>query len=350
MIDRYSPLTIDWARLFPPGARVLAIPNWDKPRLLAPAHHFYDRWRGSSFYPASRPQARIYRAFLRTKAAMRLVESRTVPPGDWLLYDFVREVLPQTAAVDAVLIGSGGLAQKLTVRLRDKSGEVIGYLKYGEKEASRRRLLREFHMLSGIGGVAPEPLKYGTLGRGEALLIAPLVGRAPRASLTPAGGVEEFFKALTVLPPMPLEDHPWVQDIRHRSGGELDHWLEDLADREWPVVVQHGDFAPWNLLRRPNGTLGAIDWEYGTLEGFPYLDLAYHMLHTSALIYRWPPARAVEYTDRYLSSRLWTALRSKETLVLTRLAAYDAYLKGLEDGKRPSGIQSWRRRVWEDSE
>jgi hypothetical protein len=239
----------------------------------------------------------------------------------------------------------------MTVKLHDEEGTVVGYLKYGEREAARKRLTKEYTMLSRIrSGLAPEPIKHGALGRGEALLITPLGGRRPPATLTLVRNVNRFLDELVVRPPMPLDDHPWVREIRERSEVEHDRWFEVLAHRDWPVVIQHGDFTSWNLLRKPDGTLGAVDWEYGSLEGFAYLDLAHHILQTSVLLYRWEPSRAAEHAVRYLTRMPWPALERREAEALVRLSAYYDYLKGEEDGKASDSIfpmQGWRRAVWE---
>ena len=97
------------------------------------------------------------------------------------------------------------------------------------------------------------------------------------------------------------------------------------------------------------GKAGVLDWEYGALKGFPYLDLAYHILQTSLLIYLSTPARAVDHVGRYLSAKPWPALSSSEARALTCLAAHDAYLKAQEDGRPPDGRrQRWLRMVWEE--
>ena len=59
------------------------------------------------------------------------------------------------------------------------------------------------------------------------------------------------------------------------------HWqalqglLKELRSEATPVtsVIVHGDFAPWNLKIKPDGTLIAFDWEEGTLNGLPFYDL-----------------------------------------------------------------------------
>jgi aminoglycoside phosphotransferase (APT) family kinase protein len=163
--------------------------------------------------------------------------------------------------------------------------------------------------------------------------------------------VVELLDHLIVSPTQPLEVHPWIRHLR--SSGlppGLHSCLETLAGRNWPVAIQHGDFAPWNLLRRPDGVLGAIDWEYGTPEGFPHLDLAYYILQTSALIYRRNPLTAARYAAEYLTQQPALDLDSEEARALTRLTAYDAYLKGLEDGQSErADLQTWRRRIWQET-
>jgi hypothetical protein len=306
------------------------------------------RWQESAFYPASRLSARLYRLVLRTRAAVGLIEARTVQSSTWPLADFVHSKLPHVCSV-VVLMGTTGPAQKVTVQLRGGNNTVLGYLKYAEKEAARKRLRQERSVLSDLpAGVGPKLAGFGTLGSGEALLEAAVSGKALPATLPPAQGVADFSMSLAVLPPMPLETHPWVKRSRDLEEPELDVWLNYLAHRSWPVVVQHGDFAPWNLLRRSDGKVQAIDWEYGTLEGFPYLDLAYYILQTSALIYRWTPSKAVEYSARYLARHPRFGLGSVEAQILTRLAAYDAYRKSLEDGQPlDTDLQVWRRMIWE---
>jgi len=340
-------MTVDWRWFFPPGTRVLALPDWQSPRLFLPAQRFAQRWEHSSYYPATRFRARFYRLGLRIRAATGLGETRRVQSSSWPLGKFASDVLPQIDSVVA-LVGAPGPVQKITVRLHGKGG-VLGYLKYSEKEAARVRLRQERHVLSNLPGeVGPELIKFGSLGNGEALLTTALPGRPLPATLPPAGGLTDLLNSLSVAPPVPLEAHPWAQHVRDHGGTRLDQWLETLSDKNWPIVVQHGDFVPWNLLRRSNGTLAAIDWEYGTLSGFPYVDLAYYVLQTSALIYRQPPLKAAQYAAAYLTRQPQLGLSRVEAQALTRLAAYDVHQKLREDGwPDDDGMQAWRRTVWE---
>lgn len=338
---------MDWTPFFPPGARVMALPGWRNPRLYLPARGPLERWEKSDLFPASRLSARLYRFMLRLGAAAKMAETRTVHSNGWPLWEFARDALPGLTTVVA-LVGTPSPIQEITVQLWDERGRVAGYLKYAEKEAARRRLRHEWFMLHNLPDrIGPKPIKFGLLGRGEALLQSALPGKKLPVSLPPARDLIDFLDSLVVLPPMPLAEHPWVRSMRDHGPLDLEASFEPLAGRSWPVVVQHGDFVPWNLLRTPDGRLGTIDWEHGTPEGFPHLDLAHYILQVLALIYRWPPSRAVRYATEQMARQSSLALNGAEAQAVTRLAAYDAYWKYLEEGHPETGLQAWRRAIWE---
>jgi hypothetical protein len=62
------------------------------------------------------------------------------------------------------------------------------------------------------------------------------------------------------------------------------------SERHGPVV--HGDFAPWNLLRTPDG-IALVDWESSRFELDPLYDLAHFVTSTGALLGTHEPAAAV---------------------------------------------------------
>ena len=55
--------------------------------------------------------------------------------------------------------------------------------------------------------------------------------------------------------------------------------LQSLA--ALPLVPEHRDFAPWNLLVSEGGKLGAWDWESAEPDGLPFLDLVYFLAYLS---------------------------------------------------------------------
>lgn len=339
---------MDWEAFFPPGTPVVALPSWNNPRLYIPAKGFLQRWKGSAFYPAFRLHARFYRLLLRAGAAVGLVAVRVARSDGWPIGAFIQAALPHVVSV-TVQVGTPGPVQKITVQLSAEGGKVVGYLKYAEKAVACKRLQQEYEVLSGLPkGVGPLPLRYGSLGAGIALHTTPVPGKLLPAKLPPAAGFASFLQILTAAPPLPLEVHPWAQAIRVPGEGCVERWLEALADRKWPVVIQHGDLAPWNLLSAPNGKLRAIDWEYGSQTGFPYVDLAQYMFQVAALLYHWSPSKAMDYTIHYLTRQPWPGLTSAEAGAIAGLTVYQAHRHALEDGHAPDApMQAWRRAVWE---
>lgn len=338
---------MDWAAFFPTGTRVLALPGWRNPRVFLPSRGFREGWRKSALYPASRLSARLYRLWQRFKAAARLSSAREARSDSWPVGAFARDALPPVASV-VVLTGTPGPAQKVTVQLWGEQGEILGYLKYGEKPAARSRIVRENEILSGLpSGVAPRPLKFGPMGGGVALLMSTIPGLHLKARLPPPNSVRAFLDALVVSGPTPIDTHPWVRAFPPTVKQEAETMLSALAGRSWPVVAQHGDFVPWNIMQDSGGDLRALDWEYGSLQGFPLLDLAFYILQVAALMHRWPPERARAYAVERLTRAPWPDLKPAEALAIVRLAALDAYRKAMEDGQRSDApLQAWRRRVW----
>jgi hypothetical protein len=88
----------------------------------------------------------------------------------------------------------------------------------------------------------------------------------------------------------------------------------------------------------------AIDWEYGTLVGFPYIDQAFFMLQVTMLMNRWSPARAREFAVQKLTK----VVSERQAHAIVKLSAFDAFHKSIDDGHSPDDPnQRWRSAVWE---
>ena len=338
---------VDWLHFFPPKTRIVALPSWRRPKILVQHGAAAWRWRASALYPGFRLGGRMMRAVQRIAILCGVGEVRRATHHRWSLPPFVEGVIPAVQRV-VVTIGSTGPIQKITCQLWGGQ-RVLGYLKYAELPAARLRLENEYRVLSALPpGLGPEVIKYGPFGNGCALLTTPASGIRVRATLPPPASAHSFLQKLVSPQHVSLGTHPWVAERLHGDRPEHRRWLELLASRTWPIVTQHGDFAPWNLFVSLNRDLCAIDWEYGTPNGLPCLDLAYYVLQVAALIYRWRPQRALEYGTRYFTSMPELDLNRSEAHALLALAASDGYDKsreaGLESGAR---LQRWRMAIVE---
>lgn len=78
--------------------------------------------------------------------------------------------------------------------------------------------------------------------------------------------------------------------------------LERLAKESLKPVICHGDFARWNLLRRKNGSLVVLDWEWGHKDGLPGIDLVHYFLQDARLVKRLSSGNAIKATLAALDS------------------------------------------------
>jgi hypothetical protein len=285
----------------------------------------------------------VYRLFLRLKAVAGIGSSCFNRSERWQVRDFVQEVCPDVSSA-VVLVGTSGPAQKLVIELWNPD-QVVAYVKYAEMPRARVRLNMERDVLRALpGNLGPTVLKYGCLGKGEALLLTPIPGCEGRAQLPLTDRIARFFQSLPATGSFEINEHPWIQTHRKRFDDKSVLWINSLSRRTWRVQFNHGDAAPWNLKNTDASTM-AIDWEYGTPEGFPFMDLVHYILRIAYLIYRWSPPVTRRYVVDYLVRS--HSLERDEALALTSLTANYDYLQALEDGHPPdTNPQLWRRQLW----
>ena len=332
----------DVAPLLPPGTRVVALPSARAPRLYLTDGTMRQRWRHSAFYPAFRWTARLHARAVRVRAALGLAEGLDHPGARWPLAEFLEDCLPGVDA-SVVAVGTSGPARKLTVQVW-RGDAVVGYVKIATTPTAQARLAQEADVVAALpDGLGPTILKHAAFADGRAFVTAAVPGRAVPTQLPMHASVRGYLDRLQRPRSWTLDRHPWVARMRERLGEPVERALEPLADGVWPEAIQHGDFAPWNLLSSGPGRLMAVDWEYGDLRGFPHLDTAYFHLQVAALLRRWAPARARGNAIRHLEPGLTLAQRD----ALVRLAALQAHHEAAVDGHpADADLQAWRRAVW----
>jgi len=77
--------------------------------------------------------------------------------------------------------------------------------------------------------------------------------------------------------------------------------LGRISKMQLKPVICHGDFARWNLLRKSDGELMVLDWEWGHKLGMPGIDLIHYFLQDDRLVRRLPAADAIAATLRVLN-------------------------------------------------
>ena len=74
-----------------------------------------------------------------------------------------------------------------------------------------------------------------------------------------------------------------------------------LAGQQLVPMVRHGDFARWNLIRRRDGSVVVLDWEWGHPAGMPGLDLVHFVLQDARLVARKQATEAIAHAIDMLS-------------------------------------------------
>ncbi|MGE4443329.1 MAG: phosphotransferase family protein [Desulfomicrobium sp.] len=337
---------MNWANFFPEDSRVLAIPDWNRPRLFVAAQPLGVRWKASTLFPATTLPARVRRWLLRGLAQFW---SRTRQSQDlYILQPILSEIWNHNVQPVAALLGTPGPTQKLVVQFADPSGNAVGYMKFGESPATMRRLKQEFEVLSALPkGMGPEALKLEKIGNGLGLFLSALQGRPLSGRVAPSAQTMALLhKFQRSAEPIPVHDHPWMQRALI-TDPDAAFCISMLDSRPWSMTIIHGDLAPWNILTSPHG-LRCIDWEYGALDGFIGVDAAHHFLQTAYLLKGWTPEKARQKTTDWLSQKMGFKLREAEAVV--RLSALMARHESLKDGHAADAhLQMWRYKIWGES-
>jgi hypothetical protein len=348
-------MQLDWNHLFPPGEPVIALPSWQHPRLLVSARQLAERWRDSDFYPAQSLRGQAYKQVVRLRAAARMSQVRRAEGRNWLLGEFLGGLI-DSPMPPTVRIGTACAARKWLIRIPDAGGKPVAYIKWGGSESASRRIVREHGILCALPkGLGPLPTRVGPLNGGTALCLRPIMGQLvgrfiPR--IRPR--LANFLEGLAIHTPLSIDEHSGFAALAKNAPAPVLTWIEQLADQPWPVVIHHGDLTPWNLIDVSSdrvdwgGRLMAVDWEYASLSGAPFLDVAYFYLQIAVASKKLGPASAVEFTVTRLMRQPWPGLSLAHAEALMALAAYAAWRRALDDGDgADEPAQRWHRTIWD---
>jgi hypothetical protein len=328
---------------FPAGAKFQRLPLLGKPRLYVMASPSWGRrWSFSESFPANRSWARTARVFGRCLHAAGIHAPAQTAAAPWRVEAFLQGL---DLDVRYVSVFPSSLPGRVTLELRDSSGRKTAYLKHAWSEPAVRHLEREYEALRmAPAGLAPSAMRFGGFSGGLGLLMSSVPGRAVRPTPRPAPAVAEYLRKLA-------RPNEWTEAHSHWPDPvdpPLRRAVATLSRRRWISVIEHGDFAPWNVLRSPDG-LRAIDWENARPNGFPHLDLAYHLLQTAALVPRLAPRAALRLAAEYLAGA--AGLSYEEAAAVCRLSSFDAYRRSEADSVTASDrLQLWRKSLWQVSE
>jgi hypothetical protein len=262
--------------------------------------------RALGLYQPQRALARLMATGLRGMAHVGLhggiLSKIHLTGGSTSMSPALTRIEPGTCGV---LLGSPEhRVRRAIASYRKDGGWEVAKISFGE--AGARLLEEEAQALKTLHPLATGVPRMLGLHHGEGVTVMRmpyLTGQAVGPGESNAA-LQLLKQWITGQTPKPITDFPeWTAIAsalsEFESGGRV---LERLSRECLTPVICHGDFARWNLLRKADGGLVVLDWEWGHSGGLPGIDLVHYFLQDARLVERLSPADAIRKTCLILES------------------------------------------------
>ena len=187
--------------------------------------------------------------------------------------------------VPVMYIGTPGPHQKVVVTLvSPESGEPRAIMKVALSEEARISLLQESVNLEKLSsaGILGVPISLGAEKDGNRTWQTVVRGQLTSRELTRAHidwllSLPRSDRSTTLTEQQKLlrrkfELNPGLFGTHKQAISDA---IDSIHGGQVPLLLVHGDFAPWNLKKQCDGTISAIDWEAADWSGFPLWDLCH---------------------------------------------------------------------------
>jgi len=111
-----------------------------------------------------------------------------------------------------------------------------------------------------------------------------------------------------------------------------------LQSADFPLVFEHGDFSSPNILMRPSGDVGVVDWELAEPRGLPAVDLFFFLAYSAFARNRaeTPEDCLVAFHEAFFGPQAWAQ---------EYIARYRRILRLPTASLKPLFIACWSRYV-----
>jgi hypothetical protein len=238
--------------------------------------------------------------------------------------------------------------RKTSAAILTEDGKILGFAKIAGSTLSERLVRREAHLLGELGrlvrSIAPRAIYSGDVDGSFVLIQEQLPGRVTSAHFTDLH--RELLETMQHGQRKRVTDsHMLVrlqQDVRElpELRGRLESLMPVLSDTAVPSTIVHGDFAPWNL-REHNRRLCAFDWEYGEIDGLPFMDELHFHLQIGHEMQGWSPREASDYLRNH-ARRKPLGLATRQVQALQQIAIIDQLARLYGEGyDRSNEMLEW---------
>lgn len=334
------------------GVRRFAVaPSMEDPRLFVPLGDRKVAAAALRLYAPQRFSAKLKHrvAWLATRTGFgwwyrdeMIVANRQGTPFDQLL----RRMFGSASIPVAISTGTPSPRRTPKIAILDAAGGLRAHAKIALTEKTRLLLENEAWLLAGMADIpAAAPFVPALLMQGEIEGTFTTIQQGlPGTPDSPPFGNRhrQFLESLSIGRPKFAIDAAFVSNLSARMSRfpyqvenlweTLERATRILARTPIRQTVTHGDFAPWNL-RRSDGAIYALDWEYGSLDGLPLLDEIHFRLQTGLLVRSWSPQRACEMLISFVNETRHTmglCIQSRQAIVCVYLL--DALIREHEGG------------------
>lgn len=288
-----------------PPSHVVLSHRAGRGRLVLPAANRHVLRSALDMYYPSRWTGRVYQRVLSTllPPMLRLgIPVLARADGNWC------PGMPQVAAALQAgrdcfyggLVSYGWPRAKTTLKFMTADGRAIAYGRVAQHGAAVAALRNEAQVLAAVGRLgaakqAPRVIGQGAISSGDGFFLLESAGSQVHAGNTLGRSEFEFLSQM-------VQDCPvaWLEaldTVETELAWAKEHQSIDVVvssaiaalrrsgkTARLPRCIEHGDFVPWNIRRREDGSIFVIDWEHSRLDGLPWLDALHHCVQPQSLM------------------------------------------------------------------
>ena len=335
----------------------IVLPNKKHCRWILPTSRNAFRQSWSLYQPHSF-KGKIYKRFLqingfllpRPKIIIRKDELNSKVSDE--LRDTLAKIIKKEEIIMAIANGTPSPYRKINGLVMSSEGEPLSFIKIGETELARERVIKEAEILKKIEKInfgevhIPQCLYSGKLGNSHVLIqtIPPFKGKKGIVQLD-----DKYTNILRILADktakmVPFHSSSFVKSLKESilnyslSYRELlkkayETLLKDSGDRKISMGLAHGDFAPWNMLWNDKEVF-IYDWESSCEQAPVGIDLIHFLFQVGFLLKNLRGDKLLSYINKKseepykkLSLIFGIKLLEKKTLIL----AYLLHMAVIED-------------------
>jgi hypothetical protein len=205
---------------------------------------------------------------------------------------------------------------------------IFGYLKYPLNKIGKKRVLNEKKAIE----------IFSNLKIIEKYLLFDYFENTPFLVLKPLEGEFSIYdkkEILIILEKMKrdkkfqLKNHPRIEKIKNSLKNNLDlkNRFEKIIDNSvesFQLVYEHGDFAPWNIIKKKNKLI-PFDFEYFEENGLEYMDMIKYYYQIGKLLKKYKNYNLVKF--------IFSHFNIPEKEILFQIFIFNEILRKIEENK-----------------